>query len=313
MKESMEYKVVSAISFIEANLCNDISRDDIASEACLSLRQLYRIFYQGTGDSLVNYLRMRRLTEASRELIYSKVSATDLAFKYQFKSLEVFSRAFIRSFWNSPSHFRKIGSAYTAKQRCAIDGRQFSVIGNGNLTSPDLIDLPERHYVGFQTVQPHYGFKVEDNVSEGVDLTDLLSNHRHSLHGVRDESIWNIAFLRKSFLMAHEIENLYAIEVEKKIKIPDELSYFLLPACRYARFIHHGDEDLIVFTLSLAFQWLEQSPYFLGDAPSLSRITSGVASKIEIYLPISDCMISQTDWWGGYSSEYLLRVSGFYS
>lgn len=310
MKDKLEFKAMTAVRFIEDNLHNPITREDIAAQSCLSLRQLSRLFQRCTGDTLAHYVKVRRLTEASKELVLSSETMLSTALKYQFHSPEVFTRAFRKAFWLNPSQFRRINCAYTAKQRNFFSDRQLGTIQQSNYDCPDLITVPARHFVGLVSVQPHYGFQVEQNIEEGISLTDRLWDYLPNIHGAMDQWVWNIAFIRQTMNDFHEIENFFAVEVTAEVNPPSELTCLCLPCSQYARFIHAGSDSDIALALSLAFQWLEKSPYFLGDAPSLCRIDPHQKYPTEIYLPINRLFSPQLRWWQGYHNDYLLAIAG---
>ncbi|NLA58333.1 MAG: helix-turn-helix domain-containing protein [Firmicutes bacterium] len=99
--------LIMALEYIEANLTNPISLEDVATAACISLSHLHRMFTRVFGCSLKEYITRRRLCSAAYDLIHSKTPITDLAFAYQYSSVESFSRAFRRHFRTSPSSFRR--------------------------------------------------------------------------------------------------------------------------------------------------------------------------------------------------------------
>ena len=70
----MEYynHIQRAIEYIEKNLKNPISVQEMANEAFISLFHFQRIFLIITGKTPGMYLRQRRLTEAAKILIKSK-------------------------------------------------------------------------------------------------------------------------------------------------------------------------------------------------------------------------------------------------
>ena len=305
-----EYRVIRAIDLIEDNLCSPISNEDIAAEAGLSLRQLYRVFQENTGDTIANYIRLRRLSEASKELVASEKNILDIALKYEFQSAEVFSRAFTRVFWNSPREFRSIGSLYNATQKGRIDGTQFEIVKNGNAASPDIVELPERHMVGYRVVQPYYGLRVEDNLEEGEDLGEKLNNQLHKVQHLVDGSEWNIAFRKNQLEHLHEIENYFAVEVSEPGKFPEDMESFTLPSCSYAVFHHEGCGTLVEFTVAQAFHWFSRSPYCLGDAPSMFRLHPGQKFSGSLYIPVSTVFTPQLRWWKGFSQGYIKKFSG---
>lgn len=69
-------KLSNAIDYIEANLDNEISYDEVAKIACCSTYYFQRIFTYVTGISLSEYIRRRRMTQAAFELQGSKHRCT---------------------------------------------------------------------------------------------------------------------------------------------------------------------------------------------------------------------------------------------
>jgi len=105
----MEHSKViqQSIDYIEENLKEKISLEDLARRSYLSKYYFHRVFHQLVGETVMEYIRKRRLTEAAEELTESNSKIVDIALKYQFSSQEAFSRAFKRMFKVSPREFRK--------------------------------------------------------------------------------------------------------------------------------------------------------------------------------------------------------------
>ena len=118
----------------------------------------------------------------------------------------------------------------------------------------------------------------------------------------------NIAFRKNQLSQPHHIENLYAVQVSRPGKYPAEMSLFSLPQQTYAVFRHQGENSQIGYTLSLAFQWLSRSVYYLGDAPSMFRQIPGNCFSGELFLPISLLDTPSFEWWQGYSPIYLKNM-----
>jgi len=95
--------VQNAIYFVEENLLEDLSVEEIAKRANSSNANFQRIFSMVTGMTIGEYIRCRRLTLAGEELAENDVKVIDVAFKYGYDSIEGFSRAFKRFHQVSPS------------------------------------------------------------------------------------------------------------------------------------------------------------------------------------------------------------------
>ena len=96
-----------AINYIESNLTEAISLEDVSAVAGYSLFHFSRLFLELIGETPGDYIRKRRLSEAARELVSSRKSILDIALDYQFQSQEAFSRSFKRLFRASPGIYRK--------------------------------------------------------------------------------------------------------------------------------------------------------------------------------------------------------------
>ncbi len=96
-----------AVNFIEDNLCEDITQEDIACACCCSLSALQKVWRSCSHTSLKEYISKRRLTRAAEDIAHSVMTITDIAVKYGYNSPEVFSRAFVRLWGVTPSTFKK--------------------------------------------------------------------------------------------------------------------------------------------------------------------------------------------------------------
>lgn len=105
----MEYNktIQQSIDYIENNLKEKISLEDLAKITYLSKYHYHRVFHGLVGETVMEYVRKRRLTEAAKELTETNVKIVDVALKYQFSSQEAFSRAFKKMFKVSPGEFRR--------------------------------------------------------------------------------------------------------------------------------------------------------------------------------------------------------------
>lgn len=100
-------RIVRAIKFIERNLMQPIGIEDVAAEACLSKYHFLRFFSGMVGVTPGDYIRKRRLTMASHDLLYTNESILDIALKYHFDSQETFHRSFKNHFDTTPGKYRK--------------------------------------------------------------------------------------------------------------------------------------------------------------------------------------------------------------
>lgn len=105
----MDYreKIQASIEYIEENLSEELTLEELAKQALVSKFYYHRLFHEEVGEPVMAYIRKRRLTEAAKELREGHVNVLDVAIKYQFGSQEAFSRAFKRMFHIAPGKVKQ--------------------------------------------------------------------------------------------------------------------------------------------------------------------------------------------------------------
>lgn len=102
--------IQNAIEYIEDNLTEELSINDIAMKAYVSAFHFQRIFSALCGFTVGEYIRSRRLTVAAEELSRSNANVIDIALKYGYESHDSFTRAFTRFHGVSPSVAKEKGA-----------------------------------------------------------------------------------------------------------------------------------------------------------------------------------------------------------
>lgn len=100
-----------AVNYVEANLTGPIDYEEAARRAYSSSFHFQRVFGLLCGFTLGDYVRMRRLSLAGRELASSGLKVVDAALKYGYDTPESFSRAFTRFHGVTPSQAKRGGAA----------------------------------------------------------------------------------------------------------------------------------------------------------------------------------------------------------
>lgn len=98
----------NTIAYIEERLHEPLIIADIADQAGFSKFHFHRIFSAAIGMSITDYIRLRRLANASTALLYSDERIIDIALLYHFESQEAFTRAFKRYYHLPPGQYRKL-------------------------------------------------------------------------------------------------------------------------------------------------------------------------------------------------------------
>lgn len=97
----------NTINFIEENIYEKMSLEDISRQFCVSEFHFNRMFRTVAGRTLKQYILGRKLTRALERLSTTDETVIDIAYDFGFEYPEVFSRAFKKQFGVSPNIYRK--------------------------------------------------------------------------------------------------------------------------------------------------------------------------------------------------------------
>ncbi len=177
--------IINAIQYIEDNLTGELSVDDIASKAYVSVFHFQRIFNVLCGVTVGEYIRNRRLTLAAQELSASDTRVIDVALKYGYDSPDSFTRAFTKFHGVSPSVAKEKGAALKSyaplKIKLTLEGgtmidykivekSSFTIIGKAKKFSAEssYAEIPKfwnEHYAsgGGQIIRGMYGICMDSD------------------------------------------------------------------------------------------------------------------------------------------------------
>jgi len=101
------HTIMKAVRYVESNLTNDISVEDVSEQVYMSGSNFQRVFNLVTGITVGEYIRNRRLSLAGRDLFLMDDRVIDVAMRYRYDTPESFSKAFARFHGISPSAVKK--------------------------------------------------------------------------------------------------------------------------------------------------------------------------------------------------------------
>lgn len=105
--KNLELKTImlNSLKFIETNINDSITAEDIAKNAGYSVYYFSRVFKKQMGLSVMEYVKERRLIKASEEISNGK-KIIDVALDYGYQSHSGFTKAFKNRFGFSPALLR---------------------------------------------------------------------------------------------------------------------------------------------------------------------------------------------------------------
>lgn len=101
--------VSRSIEYIEKNIMEELTLEEIAKESYLSPFHFHRVFSAFTGFSVMEYIRKRKLNIAVKVLKEGKKTILETAVEFGYGSNESFSRAVMKEFGCKPSEIRRDG------------------------------------------------------------------------------------------------------------------------------------------------------------------------------------------------------------
>ncbi|HAU4946617.1 TPA: AraC family transcriptional regulator [Clostridioides difficile] len=279
-----------AVMYIENNLHENITVNDVAKETGYSYYHLTRLFKSMFGESVGSYIKKRRLVSSTKELLYSDKKVIDIAIGSGFESSEAFSRAFKSIYKVSPIEYRKnrIDVFVGKKKKLELDFMRHLV---GNITiKPVIKEIEKIKVIG-----------IKDKVIlENNSLPDLWEKFRKVHHIVPNtlpskrvfgicEAISEIHLVSESM----EFNEIIGLEVNSYDVIPNSFVSKTIKEGKYAIFTHTGNLD----NLDKTYEYI-WGTWFLSSKEELDirddfevydeRFlgSSNVNSQIDIYIPI---------------------------
>lgn len=125
-----------------------ITLEGLAERANFSPFHFHRVFQAMVGESVMDYVRKRRLTRAAERLYYSGDKVIEIAFDSGFQYQESFNRSFKKMYGVAPKQYRdskRLAGPLIGK--ACLDIPQFL---GGNSMKPKVITKPAFHVIGFE-------------------------------------------------------------------------------------------------------------------------------------------------------------------
>lgn len=274
----MTHPVGKALWFIETRLGSELTLADIACCAGVSRYVLLRAFGVATGQSVMRYVRGRRLSEAARRLVAGASDVLTVALDAGYGSHEAFTRAFRDQFGLTPDTVR-------AQQR--LDN--INLVETIRMDESLLIELEQpRIEDGRAILVAGLGERYRFETSHGIPrqwmrfmpyIGNIPGQIGHTAYGVCCDADANFEYIA-------------GVEVSTFDDLPSEFSRARLPAQRYAVFSHREHISRMRATVYTIWnKWLPTSGYTHADAPDFElyderfdpHTGNGV---VEIWLPI---------------------------
>jgi len=127
--QRIDSRIQRALNFIHTSYDNDISLEQIAHSAYLSVYHFCRLFRREMGMSCSQYLNRFRISKAKQFLSETDLLISEVCFETGFNSLTHFGRVFKQVEGQTPSEYRKATNPKKAEfvVKKATDVEHFSL------------------------------------------------------------------------------------------------------------------------------------------------------------------------------------------
>lgn len=285
-----------AIDFIESNLGNDISVDDIAREAAFSRWHFQIIFSSVVGETVKEYIRKRRLSN-SLSLLRTTKRLIDISLEAGFESQEAYTRAFKVQFGMTPGEYRKNGAKdYMILHKPKITMEYLDHLYEGINMQPIFKTLPQFEVMGLGTKFISILSQEKNNHVVIPKLWDKYLMRREEITSRSKPYDLGVCMpVGNDMQKTHPDECFYlaGTEVKDFQHIPQGMITRTIPAGEYAVFTHKGPLSKLDYTMNYIYgSWLPKSGRKLREAPDLELYdnrfdSNSEQSEFDIYIPVN--------------------------
>ncbi len=276
------------IDYIEEHLTDDLSLEIISEYAGVSDYHFRQIFFYLSGLTLSEYVKNRKLSEASMDLLHGE-KVTDVALKYGYQSMDGFTRAFKKWSGFLPSDVIKKGISKSFPKLSFI----ITVKGGINMEFR-IEDKPAFNLVGVSNRVPIQFEGVNNEIVKlAQSITDEQKKEMHSLQNIKPYEIVNASYEADANFLKEEGDLTHLIGVlTTESQVSDLLEVVPVEAYTWAVFPNQGPfPSTLQDTMAKIYsEWLPSSDYEVINAPSFS-FTKMDKNKInfaysEVWIPV---------------------------
>lgn len=277
-----------AIIYIENNLGESLTVDDVANEVGYSYYHLTRIFHSVLGENIGNYINKRRLSNGANQLLYTDKKIIDIALENGFDSPEAFSRAFKKVYKVSPKVYRSNRLEVFLGNKLEINLDMLQHITSRMTVKPEIKSIEDIYVAG---IRGHA--KIDELFILWEQFGNIYDEIPDKKHPARTFGICEKIY--ESYELNYDMDFLEVIgvEVESFEEIPEYIATKKISSGKYAVFTHKGLLSDIIKTyqyiwgtwILLTDEVLDDREYFeLYDTRFLGK--DNIKSEMDIYIPI---------------------------
>lgn len=269
----------AAIWFIESHLDKQLTLKRIAEVAQVSPEHLWHEFLAVTGETVMGYVRARRMTDAGDILAAGDTNILTIALRFGYSSHEAFSRAFKDVFGASPKDYRKAHENLSEKRKgpMLMAENTLEAINEPRMESRSIMRV-----VGVRRVYSSNGSAAgipsqwQEFAQHIGHVPGQLSDESYGVCRMLDDGMEYVCGVEVTE-NAEALEGLHSIEFEPQ---------------NCAVFKHDGHISTIRRTWSTIFQeWLPEAEFVRANAPDFEWYSADFDpitgnGRVEIWIPL---------------------------
>lgn len=276
------------IDYIEDHLTDDLSLEMISDYSGVSDYHFRKIFFYLSGLTLSEYIKNRKLSEASMDLLNGQ-RVTDVALKYGYQSMDGFTRAFKKWSGLLPSDVIKKGISKTFPKLSFV----ITVKGGINMEFR-IEDKPAFNLVGVSKRVP---MQFEGVNNEIVKLAESITRDQkeemHFLQNIEPYEIINASYEADANFLKEEGDLTHLIGVlTTENQVSNLLEKVPVNEHTWAIFPNEGPfPSTLQETMAKVYsEWLPSSNYEVIKAPTFSFTKMNKDKKnyaySEVWVPV---------------------------
>lgn len=294
MRESTVRLVEETVTLIEEKIKQPFWLDCLAKDLYISKYHLHRLFKSLTGQTLMSYVRGRRLSRSVSDLLTTNAKISEIAEEYCFNYEQSYERAFRNQFGVTPTVFRN--SPHELKIVGMLDTSELRDIAKGIFTQPRFCMLPQLKMAGVRTLIKGDG----DEMAANKAALSFWYKERAGLYGVLNSHMYyGFAFPAQG----NDYYYMPCAQVSSIEGLPSGFEGCVFPPHMYAVFRYigfHSSDLLSDYYIGYVYkyieeEWSQKTRYKRNREYHFERMDTSVCSstycEADVYIPVNDSLI----------------------
>ncbi|WP_337019190.1 AraC family transcriptional regulator [Oceanobacillus massiliensis] len=273
-----------ALDYIESHLDGEIDYSELERITGTSVYHFRRMFSFLSGMTLGEYVRNRKLSNATFDLLHEGMSVTETAFKYSYESVDGFSRAFREWSGINPSEVKK------KNMLKAFPKLSFQLTIQGGINMDYRIEKKQAFkIVGLKKRVPiQFEGENQEIIKLAKSITPEQRKRLHSYANMEPNQVVNASYNLDDGWKEEKgsLDHMIGFLTTKEEDF-DGFEVVEVPALTWAIFSSKGEFPKVMQETwaKIASEWLPSSDYELVEAPNIS-FTGDLSDSNNVYSEI---------------------------